>query len=148
MYLIWAKLLHSSALFGSFLPAPGENGRKCLGRDALHGDHQHGRILETSEHGALVPFKGNETIGKTTGKVVKTIGNSGKNHSNSGEKHRKWRPSNQTWLAGTNPINGDFLMGKSSINEGLAVATFYYRKVEMLQTATALDRTRLAEDDL
>jgi hypothetical protein len=38
-------------------------------------------------------------------------------------------------------------MGKSSINEGLAVATFYYRKVEMLQTATALDRTRLAEGD-
>ena len=73
---------------------------------------------------------------------------SGKNHRNSGEKHRKWRPSNQTWLAGTNPINGDFLMGKSSINEGVAVATFYYRKLEMLQTATALDRPRLAEDDL
>ena len=103
---------------------------------------------KSSEHGALVPFKGNETIGKTTGKVVKTIGKVVKTHRNSGEKHRKWRPSNQTWLAGTNPINGDFLMGKSSINEGLAVATFYYRKVEMLQTATALDRTRLAEDDL
>ena len=78
LYLIWAKLLHSSDLFGSFLPAPGENGRKCLGRDALHGDHQHGRILETSEHGTLVPFKGNETIGKTTGKVVKTIETVGK----------------------------------------------------------------------
>ena len=78
MYLIWAKLLHSSALFGSFLPAPGENGRKCLGRDALHGDHQHGGILEPLE-----------IIGTWCPGALQRERNHRENHRKSGKNHRK-----------------------------------------------------------